>query len=87
MMKNTKKNWTIVALLTGAVVAGNIGTNYAIAKKNGYKWNKETKQMEKTCAFGLDLTTEDEIAKSNLVWGIIGTIVGTVLHYTVIDRK
>ena len=86
MMKNTKKNWIVVALGTAAVVAGNIGTNYAIAKKNGYKWNKETKQMEKMCPFGLDLVTEDQIAKSNLVWSIIGIVVGTTLHYTVIDK-
>ena len=85
-MKNTKKNWIVVALGTAAVVAGNIGTNYAIAKKNGYKWNKETKQMEKVCPFGLDLVTEDQIAKSNLVWSIIGIVVGTTLHYTVIDK-
>lgn len=86
MMKNTRKNWMIVALLTVATVAGNIGTNYVIAKKNGYTWNKETKQMEKMCFLGIDLSTEDEIAKSNLVWGIIGAVAGTVLHYTVIDR-
>jgi hypothetical protein len=86
MMKNTKKNWIVVALLTVATVAGNIGTNYVIAKKNGYTWNKETKQMEKMCILGIDLKTEYEIDKSNLVWGIIGAVAGTVLHYTVIDR-
>ena len=86
MMKNTRKNWMIVALLTVATVAGNIGTNYVIAKKNGYKWNKETRQMEKMCILGIDLKTEDEIAKSNLVWGIIGSVAGLIAHYTVIDR-
>lgn len=86
MMKNTKKNWIVVALGTLGVVVGNIGTNYAIAKKNGYKWNKETKQIEKVCPFGLDLVTEDQIAKSNLVWSVIGIVVGTILHYTVIDK-
>lgn len=86
MMKNTKKNWAIVGIGTAAVVAGNIATNYAIAKKNGYTWNKETKKMEKKCAFGIDLVTEDEINKSNLVWGIIGTVAGVVLHYTVIEK-
>lgn len=86
MMKNTKKNWAIVGIGTAAVVAGNLGTNYAIAKKNGYKWNKDTKQMEKMCPFGLDLTTEDEIAKSNLVWSIIGLIVGLVINKTLIEK-
>lgn len=86
MMKMTKKNWMIVALGTVAVVAGNLGTNYAIAKKNGYKWNKETKQFEKMCAFGIDFETEDQIAKSNLIWSIIGLVAGVVAHNTIIDK-
>lgn len=85
-MKNTKKNWIVVALGTVSVLVGNNITNYAILKKNGYKYNKETKRMEKMCPFGIDLHTEDQIAKSNLAWGIIGMVAGTVLHYTVIDR-
>lgn len=85
-MKMSKKNWMIVALGTLGVVAGNNITNYVIARKNGYKYNKETKQMEKMCPFGIDLQTEDQIAKSNLIWGIIGVVVGTVLHHTVIDK-
>lgn len=85
-MKMSKKNWMIVALGTLGVVAGNNITNYVIARKNGYKYNKETKQMEKMCPFGIDLQTEDQIAKSNLIWSIIGVIVGTVLHHTVIDK-
>lgn len=87
MMKMTKKNWTIVTLGTAAVVAGNLGTNYAIAKKNGYVWNKETKQFEKMCAFGIDLNTEDQIAKSNLVWSIIGLIAGVIINKTLIERR
>ena len=84
-MKNTTK--AIVAVSTvAAVVAGNIGTNYAIAKKNGYKWNKETKQFEKMCAFGIDLDTEDKIAKSNLAWTIIGCVVGVIVNKTVINK-
>ena len=85
-MKMSKKNWIVVALGTLGVVAGNNITNYVIARKNGYKYNKETKQMEKMCPFGIDLQTEDQIAKSNLIWSIIGVIVGTVLHHTVIDK-
>lgn len=87
MMKNTKKNWMIVALTATAVVAGNIGTNYIIAKKNGYKWNKETKRFEKNCPFGIDLTTEDQIAKSNLIWGIIGSVIGAIVNKTMIEKK
>ena len=86
MMKNTKKNWLIVALLALGVISGNTATNYTIARKNGYKYNKETKKFEKKCFLGLDFSTEDEIAKSNLAWSLIGTIAGLVLHYTVIDR-
>ena len=86
MMKMSKKNWIVVALGTLGVVAGNNITNYIIARKNGYKYNKETRQMEKMCPFGIDLQTEDQIAKSNLIWGIIGVVVGTVLHHTVIDK-
>ena len=85
-MKMSKKNWIVVALGTLGVVAGNNITNYIIARKNGYKYNKETRQMEKMCPFGIDLQTEDQIAKSNLIWGIIGVVVGTVLHHTVIDK-
>lgn len=86
MMKMTKKNWLIVALGTISVVAGNLGTNYAIAKKNGYVWNKETKQFEKMCAFGIDLSTEDQIAKSNLIWTIIGLVAGVTINKTLIEK-
>lgn len=86
MMKMSKKNWIVVALGTLGVVVGNNATNYLIARKNGYKWNKETRQMEKMCPFGIDLQTEDQIAKSNLIWSIIGVVVGTILHHTVIDK-
>lgn len=86
MNMKSRKNWIVVVLLALGIIGGNTGTNHAIAKKNGYKYNKETKKFEKTCAFGIDLTTEDEIAKSNLAWSIIGMIAGLVLHYTVIDR-
>lgn len=86
MMKMTKKNWTIVTLGTAAVVAGNLGTNYAIAKKNGYVWNKETKQFEKMCTFGIDLSTEDQIAKSNLIWTVIGLVVGIIVNKTMIEK-
>jgi len=87
MMKNTKKNWMIVALTGIIVMAGNLVTNYIIAKKNGYKWNKETKSLEKECPFGLDLETDDKVAKSNMIWGIIGIIVGTVVNKTLIEKK
>ena len=86
MMKMTKKNWAIVALGTLAVAVGNLGTNYTIAKKNGYVWNKDTKQMEKTCAFGIDLATEDKINKSNMIWTIIGLVVGVVVNKTMIEK-
>lgn len=87
MMKNTKRNWLIVALTGIIVMVGNLGTNYVIAKRAGYKWNKKTKQMEKMCAFGIDLETEDKIAKSNMVWSVIGIIVGTVVNKTLIEKK
>ena len=86
MMKMTKKNWLVVVAGAAAMVAGNVGTNYAIVKKNGYKWNKETKQFEKDCAFGIDLETESQIATSNMVWSIVGAIAGAVAHNTIIDK-
>lgn len=86
MMKMTKKNWAIVGIGTVAMIAGNVGTNYAIAKKNGYKWNRETKQFEKECVYGIDLETESQIATSNMVWSIVGAIAGAVAHYTIIDK-
>ena len=86
MMKMNKKNLLTVVLLALGIISGNTATNYAIARKNGYRYNKETKQLEKKCIFGIDLSTEDEIAKSNLAWSLIGTVAGLVLHYTVIDR-
>lgn len=87
MMKNTKRNWLIVALTGIIVMAGNIGTNYVIAKRAGYKWNKETKSLEKECPFGLDLETDDKVAKSNLIWSIIGLIVGIIVNNTLIEKK
>ena len=78
MTKN--KALVVAALGLGATaIAGNTLTNLAIAKKTGYVWNKETKQMEKMCPFGIDLNTEDQIAKSNLIWSIGGVIVGGVI--------
>lgn len=78
-----KKNIIVTIITVASVLAGNICTNLAIAKKAGYKWNKETKQMEKVCPFGIDLETEDQIAKSNMVWTIIGFVVGLVVRKTI----
>lgn len=98
MNLKSKKNWMIVVLMTAGVVAGNTGTNYAILKKHGYKWNKETKQMELPY-YNLLIAPfinpnhidadelDNRISINNMVWGVIGAISGTVLHYTVIDRK
>lgn len=86
MMKMTKKNWLVVALGTATMIAGNLGTNYAIVKKNGYQYNKQTKQFEKDCAFGIDLETESQIATSNMVWSIVGAIAGAIAHNTIIDK-
>lgn len=84
MMKMTKKNIGVVATLGACIGIGNIATNVLIAKKNGYKWNKTTKQLEKD---GFDFTTEDKIIKSNLVWSVVGLTVGLIAHYTIIDRR
>ena len=98
MNLKSKKNWAIVVLMTIGLVAGNAGTNYAILKKHGYKWNKETKQMELPYYNSLvapfinpnHISSEEldkRIAINNIVWEVIGIVVGTVLHYTIIDRK
>lgn len=82
-----KKNIITTIITVTAVVAGNITTNYAIAKKNGYVWNRKTKQFEKMCAFGIDLYTEDQIAKSNLIWTIIGLVTGFIVRKEIIDKR
>ena len=78
MTKN--KALVVAALGLGTTaVAGNTLTNLAIAKKAGYAWNKETKQMEKMCAFGIDFDTEDKIYRNNVIWAIGGIVVGGVV--------
>lgn len=78
MTKNKALTMAVVGVAT-TVMVGNTLTNMVIAKKAGYKWNKETRQWEKMCPLGIDLVTEDQIAKSNLAWSIAGAIVGGVV--------
>ena len=77
----TKNKALILAAITlgTTAVAGNTLTNITIAKNNGYEWNKETKRMEKECAFGIDLDTEDKIYRNNMIWSIGGIVVGGVV--------
>lgn len=84
-MKKSTKVMVVLAGLVG-VQGGNMLTNYIIMKKNGYKWNKETKRYEKVCPFGIDLVTEDQIAKSNLIWQVIGLITGIVVRIKIVKK-
>lgn len=72
MMKMTKKNLGVVSILATCIGVGNIATNALIAKKNKDE---------------LNFTTEEKIAKSNLVWSVVGFTVGLIAHYTIIDRR
>jgi hypothetical protein len=84
MMKMTKRNWAIALGMATALVVGNTATNAAILKKNGYT-RKKGLYYERE---GLDLNGEVEtkVTINNLVWGVIGIVVGTILNKTVIEK-
>lgn len=73
----TKKNVVVIVVTCILMGLGNVITNICILLKNGYKWNKETKQFEKSCF--VDITTKFQIENSNTVWRIVGTIVGLIV--------
>ena len=88
MMKNTKRNWMIVILTGLGVSVASTATNIATAKKMGWTFNWKKFQYEKKDAFILeDLQLDEKLQRNNLVWSIIGAIVGMIVHYTIIDRK